>query len=212
MRAILIAAVVVAVGGTTATAQQTGTVTDSRDGQTYKTVTIGKQTWMAQNLNYQTKSGSWCYNDSASYCKKYGRLYDWETAMKICPAGFHLPSRQDWDSLGQAAGGEREPANKIGNIDWYGAGKKLKARSGWNNRKDGSSGNGTDDFGFSALPGGYRNSTGFFDIAGKDGFWWTATEGGSDLAYYRFMYYYYDFVYENHFNKGYGYSVRCVKE
>jgi len=88
----------------------------------------------------------------------------------------------------------------------------LKARSGWNNRSNGSSGNGTDDFGFSALPGGYRFSDGGFSYAGGSGGWWTATEGDDYYAYNRFMGYYYDNVYEDYSNKSYGFSVRCVAD
>jgi len=193
------------------TAQQKGTFTDSRDGQKYKTVKIGTQTWMAENMNVKTGT-SWCYDDDESNCKKYGRLYAWQTAVKmVCPSGWRLPSRNDWDDLGRAAGGERKPDDK-GNIDWYGAGKKLKAKSGWNNRKDGSGGNGTDDFGFSALPGGSRGFDGDFYDAGGFGNWWTATEDYYVNAYNRGMGYDYDNVVEDNLEKSYGFSVRCVAD
>jgi uncharacterized protein (TIGR02145 family) len=204
------AAVAAAIAGAFAAEPSFGTFTDTRDGQTYKTVKIGKQTWMAQNINYQTQSGSWCYNDSASYCKQYGRLYNWKTAKTVCPKGWKLPSREDWDSLGQAVGGEKEPDDD-GMIDWYGAGQKLKSKSGWD-KYNGKSGNGTDDYGFSALPGGDRNSNGSFNGAGYYGNWWTATEYSDGNAYYRHMYYDYDDVDEYNYDKGLAFSARCVQD
>jgi uncharacterized protein (TIGR02145 family) len=185
------------------------TFTDYRDGKTYKIVTIDGKWWMAENINYQTKSGSWCYGD----CKQYGRLYDWNTARTVCPNGWTLPSREDWDYLGQAVGGERKSNRGDGTIDWYGAGKKLKARSGWrHNMKYWSSGNGTDDFGFSALPGGHRYNDGSIGTAGDDGYWWTASEDSDGYAYYRYMYYYFDYVSEGYSDKSVGRSVRCVAD
>jgi len=172
-----------------------GTFTDSRDGKKYRTVVIGVKRWMAENLNYQPQSGkSWCYDGDNSNCNKYGRLYDWKTAKTVCPAGFHLPSRQEWNYLVEETGGNK-------------AGKKLKARSGWKNN-----GNGTDDYGFSALPGGYRLTDGFFYDAGNYGRWWSATEGSSGLAYSRSMYYNYGRVNEYSYGKGGGLSVRCVED
>jgi uncharacterized protein (TIGR02145 family) len=200
------AEVAAAIAGAFAAETAFGTFTDARDGQKYKTVKIGEQTWMAQNLNYQTESGSWCYNDSASYCKQYGRLYDWKTAKTVCPNGWKLPSRKDWDYLGQAVGGKKE-LDVRGWIYCYGAGKKLKSKSGWIKK-----GNGTDDYGFSALPGGYRNSPGGFYGTGSNGYWWSATEYSSDYAYGRHMRYYYDYVYEGSNFKSYGFSVRCVAD
>jgi len=171
-----------------------GSFRDARDGKTYKTVTINRKTWMRENLN-NTSSGSWCYKSDDSNCDKYGRLYDWNTAKKNCPLGFHLSSRQEWESLMATAGGKDA------------AGKKLKATSGWNNN-----GNGTDDFGFSALPGGDRNPSGDFNYAGYDGNYWTATEGGSNYAYKQSMDYDSDNVNESNERKNNGYSVRCVAD
>jgi uncharacterized protein (TIGR02145 family) len=188
-----------------------GTFTDTRDGKTYRTMKIGKQTWMAENLNYKPKAGnSWCYNDSDSYCAQYGRLYDMETAKKICPAGWHLPSRREWDSLGRAAGGKSE----VGLYEitfWDGAGKRLKTRSGWNwNKEDNANGNGTDDYEFSALPGGYYDGAGFYK-AGNEGHWRTATESDAYYAYNRCMADYHDGLHERTGNKDNGISVRCAK-
>ena len=182
------------------------TLTDSRDGKQYRTVKIGGMRWMAENLNYKTSSGSWCYENHNPSCNKYGRLYDWKTAMTACPSGWYLPSRQDWKDLVETVGGVGK-ANKM-----------LKARTGWNNN-----GNGTDDFGFSALPGGYRNLNGVFNEAGSYSYWWTATERTDNYAHMRIMSYSsaiddrIDFndnmlITRGDINKGSGSSVRCVKE
>jgi len=163
--------------------------TDTRDGKKYRAVKIGGKKWMAQNLNYETLK-SWCYNNDDSNCAQYGGLYYWETATNACPAGWHLPSRQEWDDLATAAGG-----------------KKLKAVSGWNH-----GGNGSDEYGFSALPGGYRYSDGNFISAGYNGYWWTATVDGGYYAYYRRMFYDDDDIPENSNFKNFGFSVRCLQD
>jgi uncharacterized protein (TIGR02145 family) len=175
-----------------------GALNDARDGKTYKTVNIGGKVWMAENLNYQTASGSWCYygNSDAGNCAKYGgRLYDWNTARSICPVGWHLSSRQEWDSMIATAGGSLV------------AGKKLKATSGWN-----GGGNGTNDFGFSATPGGFRANNGGFDSAGDGGNWWTAMEYGNPYGYARRISSYDDSADETYNYKEYGFSVRCVQD
>jgi uncharacterized protein (TIGR02145 family) len=211
MRKLLLttAAVAAAIAGAFAAETAFGTFTDTRDGQTYKTVTIGihawvtviigGQTWMAENLNYKTDS-SWCYKNTDSNCVKYGRLYDWNTAKTVCHNGWKLPSRADWRKLITMAGGKEIAA------------KKLKSKGGWNDRDDEGSGNGTDYYGFSALPGGDRNSGGGFGSAGRYGNWWTATESNSDFAYFWFMGYYYIGVSEYSYFKNSGFSVRCVAD
>ena len=144
---------------TVATYAQTS-LHDKRDGKTYKTVKIGTQIWMAENLNYDAENSK-CYENKPENCEKYGRLYDWETAMKACPYGWHLSSDKEWQVLVNFAGGKEV------------AGKKLKAKSGWNSYK-GKSGNGTDGLGFSALPGGNGYSGYYGDRfinVGVSGFW-----------------------------------------
>ena len=135
-----------------------GTFKDNRDGKSYKKVAVGGQTWMAENLNFAA-DGSKCYENNAGNCEKYGRLYNWATALKACPAGFHLPSDDEWTALENAVGGRST------------AGTKLKSAEGWNNN-----GNGTDDYGWSALPAGLGYSDGSFNSAGYLGYWWSATE------------------------------------
>ena len=156
-----------------------GTFTDIRDGTVYKKVKLNKATWMAENLKYKPDSGvSVCFGNNVENCATYGRLYDWTTAMAIasiyldstwggsdvghqgiCPAGWHLPSRSEWESLFTTVDGIST------------AGKKLKSKDGWYDN-----GNGTDDYGFTALPGGIGNSDGSFDFLYEAAVWWTATE------------------------------------
>jgi uncharacterized protein (TIGR02145 family) len=167
--------------------------TDSRNGQTYRTVKMGGKVWMADNLNYKTDN-SWCYDNDESNCNKYGRLYDWNTAMDACPSGWRLSTRRDWDSLIASSGGNT-------------AGSMLKSVIGWEN-----DGNGSDDYGFSAMPVGiFVQDEGFHHI-GKVGIWWTASESGNAVSFYRRMHTGNKFVDENRGNKNFGLSVRCVQE
>ena len=140
------------------------TFVDSRDKKVYKKVKIGGKWWMAENLNYDVPEVKTdvCYDRKKDNCAKYGRLYDWNTAMKACPAEFHLPSDDEWTTLTDYVGGEKT------------AGAKLKSTSGWNNN-----GNGTDDYGFSALPGGVGKSDGSFGGAGNYGNWWSGSASGT---------------------------------
>jgi uncharacterized protein (TIGR02145 family) len=164
-------------------------------GGSSETVTLGGKKWMTKNLNVPA-SDSWCYGNSSSNCDKYGRLYTWSAAKAACQSvGMRLPTRAEWDALVTAAGGSST------------AGSKLKSKSGWY-----SGGNGTDQYGFSALPGGYRNSGGSFNDAGNYGNWWTATENDGSLAYSRHMNYNNDHVNENLNYKSYGFSVRCLED
>ncbi len=163
-------------------------------GETYETVVIGTQIWFARNLNYNPGTGtSACYNDQASNCSQYGRLYDWETAKEVCPDGWHLPRDSEWTTLTDYVGSD--------------AGTKLKAATGWN-----SGGNGTDNYGFSALPGGSGRSNGNFDSAVGFGYWWCSTEYSSYTAYSRGMNYSFIIVGRYNNDKSWLLSVRCVRD
>ena len=197
------AAYTIQAGGNT-----TGTVV--WNGQTYKTVKIGNQTWMAENLNYAGAAGTTgvCYNNSTDSCKKYGRLYTWSEAMAggvassakpsgvqgICPTGWHVPSDTEWTILQNAAG-----ADSI-------AGTKLKAKSGW------IALNGTDVYGFAVLAAGSHYAIGgaFYD-AGGQGYFWTTTQLNDTKAYYRGFTYTYEHVYQGSYDKANGFSLRCTQ-
>ena len=176
-----------------------GTLTDDRDGQTYKTVKIGEQWWMAENLNYETEGGSYCYNHIAKYCEKYGQLYTWATAMYACPEGWHLPDTTEWSALFNAVGGKTT------------AGKMLKSTEGWNDYYE-STWNGSDAYSFSALPAGYRYYGGSFDLEGSNAYFWSSTGKFSKLAYDVNLYYSRDDAYLSDAAEGYGFSVRCLKD
>jgi uncharacterized protein (TIGR02145 family) len=160
--------------------------------KTYKTVKIGNQTWFAENLNYNVE-GSMCYDDDPANCAKYGRLYTWEAAKSVCPTGWHLPSDDEWDILVDYAGGSST------------AGTKLKSKSGW-----GNNGNGTDQYGFSALPGGFDDKDQLYEDGGsfsyaEYGGWWWSSDGIPWIMYYGGG----DMWGGGH---GTGYSVRCVQD
>ena len=216
------------------------TFTDTRDNKTYKTVKIGEQVWMAENLNYnadgskcggtvleekkqlevydsedgeaETCSGYTSYSledKNTVNCDKYGRLYEWETAKEACPKGWHLPSNQEWDKLLRYVDGTSGTESPYKSET---AGKYLKAESGWDNNR-----NGTDNFGFSALPGGFGkfksdvgcgyDSAGDFGGDGVYGCWWNSSN-----EHYLNIYYYNDGVdYSYSYSKDL-YSVRCIKD
>ena len=212
-----------------------GILKDSRDGQEYKTVKIGDQVWMAQNLNYAytdvpfdnrgytSDSTSWCLDNDPANCAKYGRFYTWTAAMDsvgewssngkdcgygktcsvasagsttlvrgICPEGWHLPREAECKVLFTAT---VEGSSMAG----------LKSATGWS-----SSGNGTDTFGFSALPAGWSYHGGY-SREGDNAYFWSSTEYKSNNAYGMGLSY--DIYYVNvELSKDYGFSVRCVKD
>ena len=192
-----------------------GEMTDTRDGMVYKTTTIGGQVWMAENLNYFDIEGAassikndWCYWDKPENCESAGRLYTWNVAQRVCPEGWRLPTKADWESLLQEVG-----ADSLNEILWKGS-SKLKSMSGWEN-----GGSGTDDFGFTALPAGMKFTTGTqdgFTYHGCSSLMWAATEadgGAADsLAYHMYLDCSNDNALVKTVRKINGLSVRCVKE
>ncbi len=198
----------------------------THDNKVYKTVAIGEQIWFAENLNamHTAENGkSWCNHDDPANCDKYGRLYDWATAMNlpsdcnersctddiqpkhrgICPDGFHIPSDDDWNTLMKTTG------------DSLTAGKKLRTKSGW---ADSFNCNyGTDDYGFSALRSGYRvpdNSSiwGGPDYYGSSGSWWWSSNSNFYNASCWSIFANYESVIRSGYDKYYGFSVRCVQD
>jgi len=203
---------------------ETGKFIDERDGKTYKTVKMPDgRVWMAENLNFETESGSWCYDDDPSNAAKYGRLYDWETAKAVCPKGWHLPSREEWDELCRASGGEEmgQAHDNAGNsipLDehsgWNDVGMLLKTKDGWKGRYGyAKNPRYKDVFGFSAMPGGCRFPKCKFGNVGFIGYWWTATDKDSDNAHVRYMNDDgCDPVLQEPAEKNCGFSVRCVRD
>lgn len=203
-----------------------GVLFDKRDSKNYKTVVIGSQTWMAENLNYSDtinypgmKGRNWCYNNNLDNCAKYGRLYTWAAAMDsagtfsangkncgygrtcspaypvrgICPEGWHLPDTTEWNSLFSSVGGKSI------------AGTILKSTSGWR-----AGGNGTDDYGFAALPAGYYSYDNFY-YEGDYANFWCAAEGDGNYCGI-FLDYDKEDAYLSNGDKDTGFSVRCLKD
>lgn len=170
-----------------------GSMKDPRDGKTYKTVKIGKQVWMAENMNYDIKD-SYCYENSPENCEKYGRLYTWAAANYVCPEGWHLPTSEEFRTLISNVGGEEI------------AGKMLNSMIG-----RGENDYGVDAFGFSVLLAGLRDGNGNFSYAGLYTYFWGATENDEDYAYRLGMGYQSKHAYLTYYYKFYGHSVRCLR-
>jgi uncharacterized protein (TIGR02145 family) len=192
-------------------------VTD-KDGNVYKTVKIGKQEWMSENLNVEhyrngdvipqvqsekkwseLETGAWCYYENKTINgPSYGKLYNWYAVNDprgLAPEGWHVPSDSEWTKLTDYLGGAEI------------AGKKMKSTSGWY-----ADGNGTNSSGFTAFPGGVRYYDGFYSLIGKLGYFWSASENGLNYAWYRFLNFDFSDVSRFNYYKDYGFSVRCVRD
>jgi uncharacterized protein (TIGR02145 family) len=203
-----------------------GTFIDNRDNQEYKWVQIGRQKWMAENLNFASENGSWCYDNSPQNCELYGRLYNHNAALNACPPGWHLPSKEEWKKLGRRLG--------------FNKGGKLKDPEAWSlpekNRRRGIQ--------FNALPTGYSEIIGsgdqverMFRGLGDSTDFWTSTEftqhslvvriisrllfgkdnslrgkGDGSAAYQYGLVKGSDWMFPGIYSKSSTYSVRCTKD
>ncbi len=165
-----------------------GIMTDSRDGKTYKTVKIGEQIWMAENLNYKVKN-SYCYNNQEWNCANYGRLYTWTAARKACPVGWHLPNNSEWEKLYSAMGNSPNAMQAKGFVNWKYA---------------------TNTHGFSALPAGHYNHGNFYRADSYAYFWSASDYYIHDYAYLWYLHASNAYLRTNY--KDYGFSVRCLRD
>jgi uncharacterized protein (TIGR02145 family) len=190
------------------------------DGYTYSVVEIGDQCWFAENLRTttyadgsaipeETDNTAWSglstgarsdFDNAAYNALNYGRLYNWYAVTNgsgLCPSGWHVPTDEEWTALETYLGTNGHSGTE---------GTALKSTTGWHD-----TGNGTDDFGFSALPGGYRDSNGYFYNAGSFGRWWSSSPSGG-FAWYRYLYSSNPVIYRDFSYPRYGISVRCLRD
>ena len=173
-----------------------GTLQDTRDGKSYKTVVIGGKTWMAENLNFVTDS-SFCVEDLPANCDKYGRLYQEFDAEKACPEGWAIPQASDWRDLVNTA--KEEFGDNNGS---------LRAVGEWENTIFGDNVVATNASGFSALPAGYRAKTGEYDGEGTKAYFW----GEDNMNHYAWILSnQYDLDKESMIRGYFAYAVRCIK-
>lgn len=207
---------------------------DPRDGQTYTTVQIGTQCWMAENLNIgtringgnnQTDNGiieKYCYNNDEANCDVYGGLYQWDEMMQyttvlgvqgICPPGWYLPSDEDWTAMTDYVSSQLE---YLCNSNTTYIAKALAAKTNWTTSTNtcaiGNNLNANNATNFTALPGGYRYPNGAFYYISYFGSWWSSTEYSSASAWYRYMDYTNANVSRDDGSEGYGFSVRCLRD
>jgi len=200
--------------------------TDNRDGNTYHAISIGNQTWMTENLAYlpSVSPASSVADDSPYYYvfayegsnvtsaketdnyRDYGVLYNFEAALSACPAGWHLPTDDEWKDLEIFLGMNSTHASGHGIRTTGDVGKKLKSTSGWYD-----DGNGDNSSGFNALPGGSQYSGNIFSYMGKYGYFWTSSSLSQSYAWYRYLLYDKDGVSRGTNKPARGYSVRCIK-
>jgi uncharacterized protein (TIGR02145 family) len=173
------------------------TLTDTRDGQTYQSIQMGDAWWMAENLRYDAGEGSYCYEDNATRCQNYGRLYTWDAAMRACPQGWHLPSLKEFETMVNVVGGQEIAGGKLKDYE-----KQI-----WKEVNVGA----TNEVGFSALPAGRRYDSGLSAGIGYYAQFFSSTEYNTREAYNMTIGYDYANVFIYNYKKAYAISVRCVK-
>jgi len=187
-------------------AQENNAFTDARDAKTYKTIQIGTQTFMAENLCFKPGKGTYhAYEDEQKNIQIYGYLYDWETANKVCPMGWHLPSDYEWKTLELYLGMPQEEAD-LSRKRGEKLGAKIKSQKGWYDN-----GNGDNSSNFNALPAGavlfYDQS---FQFLTEKAYFWTSTPADIDF-WARTLSYDDTYFGRSQFNKSNCMSVRCLK-
>jgi uncharacterized protein (TIGR02145 family) len=196
---------------TSSSVNDENTLIDSRDGKKYKIVQIGNQTWMAENLAYKAEEGCWASNNDENHAKTYGYFYTWNTARKACPTGWHLPSLNEWVTLIEYVGNQQYPQDI--------AGKKLREAGfkhwvfpsdyGWEVRQDAIKAEGTNEFGFTALPAGFGNS----EMIGYFTEWWVNTNYNTvQFAYTYGISWLSASIIRDYLSVESGKSVRCIKD
>lgn len=161
--------------------------TDPRDGKVYQTVKIGDQVWMAENLNYDAGDSSYCYKDDNANCDKYGRLYTWNAAIKAAPPGWHLPSKEEWETLIQSFGG----------IDSVAFAQMIQG----------------GESGFNALTTiGSRDESGAYLSVGTGAYFWSSTTDGDKDAWYCVISKFRKKVHLVSRRMTDGFPVRCIKD
>lgn len=180
-------------------AQEFGEFADKRDGVVYKTIQIGEQLWMAENLNYTSGSPGAIFSNSSMLSEVFGKLYCWEIAREVCPDGWHLPSDEEWLSLADFLGGEDLAGGKMKEISKY-----------WNSLDEESN----NESGFSALPGGFLEDPKdtSYPYMGEMAFFWSDKEKSRSDAWFRYVKYDGSLLKAGNGDKKFGMSVRCLKD
>jgi uncharacterized protein (TIGR02145 family) len=181
------------------TAQEFDVYLDERDGTAYKTVKIGSQVWMADNMNYAYEGPEAVFSNNTGLADIFGRLYCWEVAVEVCPDGWHLPTEEDWLVLSRHLGGEKVAGGSMKNMSPYWVSLHEEA---------------SNESGFSALPGGYleKPKDASYPFMGEMGFFWSTRERSRTEAWFYYVKYDNTLLKAGNGKKEFGMSVRCLQD